>query len=280
MHYELGFIGAGNMGEAIARAAIEHRVLDAGAIIACDPSPQRCEVFTGLGVVWAADNVEVIRSAQQVLLAVKPQTLPKVAGELGTYLTADQIVISIMAGITSAKLAAAMAAGAKSGSGAAAIPGAARIVRVMPNTPLMVGQGMAGIALGAGARPGDEALALKLFGSAGKAVLVGEDQIDAITAVSGSGPAYVFYLAEAMHRAAVELGLGADADELVRQTILGAATLLSQSPDSPSDLRRKVTSPGGTTEAAIKHMDGNKTTEVIVNAVKAAHQRSRELGAQ
>ena len=138
---------------------------------------------------------------------------------------------------------------------------------------------MAGIARGRHARPGDEALAMKLFGAAGEAILVDESDLDAVTAVSGSGPAYVFYLAEAMERAAQELGLGEHASLLVSQTILGAATLMCRSDDSPEELRHKVTSPGGTTEAAVRHLDGNSTREVFINAIKAARDRSLELGA-
>jgi pyrroline-5-carboxylate reductase len=276
MKYELGFLGAGNMAEALARAAIDKGIVRARDIIAADPSPARHEVFAKLGVTWSGSNAQVIRDSRQVVIAVKPQTLPQIAGDLAAEVTPEHVVVSIMAGISTAKLTAAISGGR---TAAGLPPVALRLVRVMPNTPLMVGFGMAGVALGAQARRGDEALALKVLGSAGKAVLVDEDKIDAITAVSGSGPAYVFYLAEAMHQAAIDLGLGEHADMLVRQTILGSAQLLAQSANSAAELRRKVTSPGGTTEAAIKHMEGNMTTAVIVNAIKAAEKRSRELGA-
>lgn len=267
MNYTLGMIGAGHMAEAIARGAIDAGVLSADQLIASDVSAERRDVFQRMGIAVAQSNADVIKQSGQVLLTVKPQTLPDIAGELGGHVRDDQVVISIMAGIGSAKLS-------------SAIGRPARIVRVMPNTPLMVGLGAAGIALGGDAKPGDEALALKLFGSGDHhAVMVDEKLIDAVTAVSGSGPAYVFYLAEAMLEAAEHLGLGDDAEKLVTQTILGAATLLRESGESAGELRRKVTSPGGTTEAAIKHMDGNKTIEVIVNAIKSAERRSRELGA-
>lgn len=269
MVYELGFLGAGNMAEAIAKAAIDKRVLPAASMIASDPSDARREVFARLGVHVVPTNAEAIRSSKQVLLAVKPQVMPRAAADLATHAAAEQVLISIMAGVTTAKLADAIAAAGGR---------AARIVRVMPNTPLMVGHGMAGISLGKGAHPGDEALTLKLFSAGGDAIMVDEAQLDAITAVSGSGPAYVFYLAEAMERAAKELGLADKAPRLVRQTILGAAHLLAASGEPPAELRRKVTSPGGTTEAATKHMDGNKTIDVIVNAMKAAEKRSKELG--
>lgn len=272
MSYRLGFLGAGNMAEAIAAAAIRKQVLAPGQMIASDPSEARRALFAKMGVAVAPDNRAVIEGSEQVLVAVKPQVMAQAAADLGAAGRPGQVIISIMAGVSTRKLAAAIVEGASS----LAQP---RIVRVMPNTPLMAGQGMAGVCLGPHARAGDEALTLQLFGAGGKVVVVEEAKIDAITAVSGSGPAYVFYLAEAMERAAKELGLAGEATQLVRQTILGAATLLAESSDSAAELRRKVTSPGGTTEAAIRHFDGNKSTEVIVNAIKAAEKRSRELGA-
>ena len=265
MTVELGFLGAGNMAEAIARAAIDRGVLPPDRMAASDPNPERRTVFEGLGIRAVEHNVEVIRDARQVMLAVKPQVMSGAAADIAEHGAADQVVISIMAGITTEKLA-------------EAIGRPARIVRVMPNTPVQVGMGMAGVALSAAAEPGDEDLTMRLFNAAGRAIVVQEQAIDAITAVSGSGPAYVFYLAEAMHAAAVKIGLGEHADLLVRQTIRGAAELLAGSDLSPAELRRRVTSPGGTTEAAIKHLDGNQTHEVVINAIKAAQARSVELG--
>lgn len=264
MTYDLGFIGAGNMAEAIARAAIDSQpnVLPAGRMIASDPSVERRGVFESMGVMTTADNAAVVLQSKQVLLAVKPQMFASVAQSLRGY---EGVVISIMAGIGTAKIESLMGR-------------PARIVRVMPNTPLMAGLGMAGVALGPHARPGDEAMALQLFGAAGEAIVVSESAIDAITAVSGSGPAYVFYLAEAMQQAAINLGLGEHARLLVQQTILGAAKLLRDSPDTADGLRRKVTSPGGTTEAAIKHMESQGVRQAIVDAIQAAHTRSIELG--
>lgn len=265
MQYELGFIGAGNMAEAIARAAVDHGVLDASQIIAFDPAENRRDAFASIGIQIATDNAAVITQSKQILIAVKPQMMQDAAADLAAHVTDDQVIVSIMAGITSSRL-----------SDAVGKP--LRVVRVMPNTPMLVGAGMAGIALGESAQNGDQDLAMKLFGAGGKAVTVDEPMIDTITAVSGSGPAYLFYLAEAMEEAARQLGLGEHAELLVSQTVLGAAKLLNESPDSAAELRRKVTSPKGTTEAAIKHLDGNKSTDVIINAIKAAHARSIELG--
>lgn len=277
MTYQLGFIGAGNMAEAIATAAIKQGVLTADAVIAADPTEARRDVFAKLGVAVTDRNEDVLRQSEQVVLAVKPQMFDSVAADLAVHAPvsegrSEQVLISIMAGITSPRLAEAVNIHREGA------PAAWRVIRVMPNTPMLVGQGMAGIARGNDASAGDEDLAVKLFSAGGKAVVVDEPAIDAITAVSGSGPAYLFYLAEAMEEAARKLGLQDHAALLVQQTLYGAATLLGESEDDAAMLRRKVTSPGGTTEAAIKHMDGNSTQAVVINAIKAAHARSIELG--
>ncbi len=264
--YDLGFIGAGNMAEAIVRAAINQNIVSASRMLACDPSAQRRDMFASLGLATTDDITQVVSGAQSIMLAVKPQTLPEIGEALAGIDVGEQIVISIMAGIGSQKIA------------DASHCEKLRVVRVMPNTPLMAGAGMAGIALGAQAQPGDEALAMQLFGAAGQAILVDEAMIDAVTAVSGSGPAYLFYLAEAMERAAGELGLGEHARLLVAQTLLGSAKLLLESTDTPAELRRKVTSPGGTTEAAIKHMQSRNLIDTVTEAIHAAQQRSIELG--
>lgn len=266
MKYELGFIGAGNMAEAIARAAIESGIVSAGKMITADPVGQRREIFERLAIKSTDNNKVVISESKQVLLAIKPQMLSAVAHDLEAIDSHRQVIMSIMAGIATSKIAT-----------AAGKP--LRVVRVMPNMPLMVGFGMAAIALGADAQAGDETLALQIFGAAGKAVVVDESQLDAVAAVSGSGPAYVFYLAEAMRQAADQLGLDEHSALLVEQTILGSARLLSKSDDTPSQLRQKVTSPGGTTEAAIKQFDTAVMSDVIIKAIKAARDRSLELGA-
>jgi pyrroline-5-carboxylate reductase len=264
MNHELGFIGAGNMAEAIARAAIDGGVVAATAMLAADPDEQRQRVFSDLGVQVCADSRQVIAKARHLLLAVKPQTLPALGDALGGLDCDRQVVMSIMAGISTGRIE-------------EAVGRDARVVRIMPNTPLMAGCGMAAVCRGAHARPDDDALAMKLFQAAGEAIRLDESLFDAVTAVSGSGPAYAFYLAEAMEKAACSLGLEEHARLLVSQTIRGAAALLSRG-ESPAELRQKVTSPGGTTEAAVKHLDGNATLQVFINAIKAAEARGRELG--
>jgi len=266
MGQRLGFIGAGNMAEAIAKAAMAGGVLRASEMIAADPAEARRAVFAKMGIEIAADNAAVIARADQIMLAVKPQTLAALGKDLATIDCAKQVVISIMAGVSTGKIS--LTAGK-----------ALRVIRVMPNTPLQIGVGMAGVCRGEHAREGDDALALKLFGSGkSQAICVDESLMDAVTAVSGSGPAYVYYLAEAMEQAAAALGLGEHGNLLSRQTVLGAAMLLSQSDLPAAELRRRVTSPGGTTEAAIKHMEANKLTQIVVNAIGAAERRGKELG--
>lgn len=268
--YELGFLGAGNMAEAIARSAITRKLLRPEQMIAADISEARRQVFGLMGVSVAYNNADVIRQARQVLVAVKPQTFPQVAKELAEHAGEGQVILTIMAGVSTQRLAEAVtAAQGKS----------LRIVRIMPNTPLQIGFGMAGICLGKGGKPGDASLAMQLFGSGNdKAIMVDESKMDAITAVSGSGPAYLFYLAEAMQRAAEDLGLGEHAETLVKQTLLGAAHLLSESGEPAVSLRRRVTSPGGTTEAAIQVLDRAGAQELVVQALAAAARRSVELG--
>lgn len=279
--YRLGLIGAGNMAYAIAKAAIAAKVLDPMQIIASDPSAERLALFDQLGIDTSADNKTVIKFCEQIMLAVKPQMAQQPTQEIGAYGAQNPVVISIMAGLSTSKLSTWVMQGREDSgvlnesSEPIAEP---RIIRVMPNTPVMIGQGMAGISLGQGAQPGDEQLSIDLFSAGGKAIVVKEAQLDAVTAVSGSGPAYVFYLARAMQQAAEELGLGEHSELLTSQTLLGAAQLLSESEESAATLQQRVTSPGGTTQAAIKTMDQHKVLEAVVRAIQAASDRSKELG--
>lgn len=266
MQYRLGIIGCGNMAQAIAGGAIKRGVLEATDIIASDPSDQHREVFTGWGCATTPDNKAVAAQAAQLLLAVKPQVFPNVAPDLAAVHNDEQVLISIMAGLSSAKIA-------------DLVGRPRRVIRVMPNTPAMVNAGMAGVALGEHAKPGDEALSMQLFAAVGEVVELSEPMIDAINAISGSGPAYLFYLAEAMERAANELGLGEHSRAVVAQTLMGAGRLLAETGEDPAELRRKVTSPGGTTLAASTHMDSKKVQTSIVEAIHAAYARARELGA-
>jgi len=264
--YDLGIIGAGNMAEAIVRGVTGSGVLPGERIVVSDPLVGRRELFTNaLGVAAVADNA-VPASCPRFLLAVKPQRMAEVLAEIAPVVQAQALVVSIAAGVATALL--------EKGLG-----GKGKIVRVMPNTPMLVGAGVSALAAGPRATEADLQWAEKLFAASGKTCIVQEALLDAVTAVSGSGPAYFFYLIEAMIDAGSAEGLPADlAAMLARQTCAGAARLLEASGEAPEALRAKVTSPGGTTQRAIETMEQAGVKEALVRAIRAAAQRSRELG--
>ncbi len=260
----LAVVGAGNMAEAILRGAFAAGVLRPAEVVAADPSGARREVVSSLGVRVTGDAGAAVAGAAYVLLAVKPQSLPDLAA-LRSIDRETQVVVSIMAGVRCSKIA-------------DACGGPTRVVRVMPNTPLLVGRGMSAVAAGPDARDGDDAFVLGLFGSAGEAVSVTEADLDAVTAVSGSGPAYLFQLAEAMIDAGVEQGLSAKlSTTLVHQTLLGSAELLAGSDADAATLRARVTSPGGTTQAAVETLEERGVPAAVRAAIAAATRRSIEL---
>lgn len=266
MAYSLGIIGAGNMAEAIVRGILASRELPAEQIIAADISPQRRDVFQKqLAIRTVEDNAEVVKQAKTILLSTKPQQMQQVLEGLRPVLASDTLVISIAAGISTGFIERSL--------------GERRVVRAMPNTPMLVSEGMVAISPGKHATADDLATARRMFQASAQVVEVGEEKMDAVTAVSGSGPAYFFFLVELMVKAGIELGLSADeAHKLATQTALGAAKMLTTSSDSPQELRRKVTSPNGTTHAAITTMEARSVHESIVAAVKRAAERSKELG--
>jgi pyrroline-5-carboxylate reductase len=261
--YKLGVIGAGNMGSAVLHGALSAGVLAPDRILVADINDDSRAIFEGLGCATTASTIDPAQ-CEQLMLAIKPQVFPAVAAAVGP-LPASQVVISVMAGLSSANIR-------------ARLGDHARIVRIMPNTPAQIGEGISAIALGAGAEPGDEALAEALFSAVGKTVRVDEAHMYAVTAVSGSGPAYVFRLAEAMEKAAQKIGLDAQvAHQLVTQTIRGAGILLSGDDADPIALREAVTSPGGTTAAALEVMNACGFEDVIIDAITAARDRGVTL---
>jgi pyrroline-5-carboxylate reductase len=261
----LGVIGAGNMAEAIVRGALGRGILSADELLVSDPAPRRRAVFAELGVQAVPDNA-MVAQCRRLLLAVKPQTMPAVLEELASRIDAQAPVISIAAGIRTDFIH-------------QKLGGRGRVVRVMPNTPMLVGAGVSAICGGPGATREELEWAERLFGACGQTIRVDETQMDAVTAVSGSGPAYFFYLIEAMIAAGVAEGLSAlAARELAVQTCRGAAELLIRSGDDPAALRQRVTSPKGTTQAAIEAMDAAGLKEALIAAVRRAAARSRELG--
>ena len=266
--YQLGVIGAGNMAEAILRGALSAKLIQPTAAVVSDPATERRELLRRqLGVSAVEDNATPA-GCERVLLAVKPQVMAAVLTGIAARLRGDALVISIAAGIQTTLVY-------------EQLGGKGRIVRVMPNTPMLVGAGVTALCKGPGATEADLAWAERLFGACGQTVRVDEPMMDAVTAVSASGPAYFFYLVEAMVAAGVAEGLSERAAlQLAVQTCRGAGELLAASGEAPEALRAKVTSPGGTTQAAIESMESAGVKDALVAAVRRAAGRSRQLGRQ
>ncbi len=259
----LGVIGAGNMAEALINGVLKAGLIPADKITACDLSEARREVFSGLGCN-VTERMDQVITQDVILLALKPQVVFSVMDDIGTRLSDKQLLISIAAGITIGSLQ--------------KVAPSVRIVRVMPNTPMLVGEGVCGVAPGASATEEDAKLTLALCGSAADAYEVVESQMDAVTGLSGSGPAYLFYFAEILTEAGVAAGLPADiAEKMAAKTVFGSAKLLIESSDPAEVLRRKVTSPNGTTEAALNVMTERGMKDILIAAVLRAKERSEEL---
>ncbi len=256
------------MAEAIVRGVLRGSVLPADHIIAADPSAARRQLFTDSLHIRAVEQAaQAAGGVQTLLLSVKPQQMEAALRQIAPVLAEDTLIISIAAGVSTQRLEAGLGT-------------TRRVIRAMPNTPMLVGAGMVALCRGKNATEADMALAGKLFACAAEVLEVNEAQMDAVTAVSGSGPAYFFYLVEQMIAAGVALGLTPrQAHTLATRTALGSAQMLCQSADSPAELRRKVTSPNGTTHAAISHMEQRQVGQALVEAVQAAARRSAELGA-
>jgi len=263
---ELGLIGAGQMAEAILRGAIQAKVLIPESVLASDRLEERRGRFASLGARVTADNLEVVRECGAILVAVKPQDLDALLRQVGPSLSGGHLVISICAGCATSLFEAAAA-------------GPVRVVRAMPNLPARVRLGATALCPGRHATQADLGFARRLFDAVGATVIVEEGTMDAVTALSGSGPAYFFLLVELMIEAGRQEGLPEDvALRLAIQTARGAAEMMAAGEASPAELRRRVTSKGGTTEAALRHLEASSVPQAIVKAVRAAAARSRELG--
>jgi pyrroline-5-carboxylate reductase len=277
---KLGFIGAGNMAEALARGLVENKVFKASELIASDVDAARRRKFKGaLKIEVTTDNLKVLSSSRAVLFAVKPQTIDAVLTELARAAGGEGNGASRSGGL-GAKLFVSIAAGVTLGRLEGALGGRARVIRVMPNAPAMVGQGMAALVRGRNATRADEAFALRIFRAVGDAVaLTDEALLDTVTALSGSGPAYVYLFAKALADAAVAQGLPPElALRMALKTIRGAEENMRRSPMTAAELIRIVASPGGTTEAALKQLGADGFSDIVARAIHAAAERSRQLG--
>ena len=263
---KLVFIGAGNMAEAMIRGILKTGLYRSDSILVSDIDAGRLEYFQReLGITGLSDNKQAASTAQVIVLAVKPQQAVTVLHELTGKLPDNILLISIVTGFTTEKIMASLGQ-------------TARIIRVVPNTPALVGSGASAYCCGNGTTDEDAHLAESILKSIGIAIQLEEPLMNAVTALSGSGPAYVFYLVEALLKAGREVGLTEeDARKLVVATVTGSAHILLETGLQPDELRRRVTSSGGTTEAAMEILNKKKVQQTIIAAVKAAHKRAKEL---
>lgn len=264
----LGIIGGGNMAQAIIAGVLRAGLLEPTHITVSEPDAALRDRIGKLGVRAIWDNATTACDCDVLLLAVKPQVLAAALAEVRSHVSPQRpLLISIAAGKSTTWIE-------------SQLPADARVARVMPNTPLMVGAGMSVLTPGRSATPDDLRTVHGIFAAGGQAIELPEALFDAVTAVSGSGPAYFFRLVELLQSAGERCGLPADAArQMATQTFIGAARLLAEEAVSPEELRRRVTSPGGTTAAALTSFDQDNWPEIIYRAVAAATQRGRELGA-
>ena len=263
----IGFLGAGKMATALARGFIRAKLVASNQIIASDSIPAACTAFAReTGAKSVPSNAEVARSAKVIFLAVKPDQTAPVLAEVRDHFTAAHLLISIAAGVPIAKLE-------------GALPSGARVIRVMPNTPALVGESATAFAPGKSARPADSSLAQKLFAAVGTAFQVKESLLDAVTGLSGSGPAYVYLFIEGLSDGGVAAGLPRDvATRLAAQTVLGGAKMVLETGQHPGALKDMVTSPGGTTIEGLHELEKGKLRGTLMSAVRAATEKSKKLG--
>jgi len=262
---KVGFIGGGFMGEAVIRGLLTGGLCAAGDITVSDPSKERADhLAKTYGVRTVGDNRAAARGLDILVLAVKPQVMPEALEEIGDEVSGKTLVISVAAGV-------------KTGTIEARLSG--RVVRSMPNMAAQVGQSATAVCAGADATREDMELAVEFFGSMGKVIEVDEDMMDAVTGVSGSGPAYVYLLMEAVIEAGVKAGLSEEqSKELFLQTVKGAAVMAQETGENPETLRKRIMSPNGTTVAAIEVLESRGVRDAFVDAVASAVKRSKELG--
>ena len=258
----IAFIGGGNMAFALATGIL--RAARDRSVVVSDPLPEQLARFAATPVRTTPDNTEAVAGASVIVLAVKPQVMEGVARELAGVINPGQLIVSIAAGVTVSALRAWL--------------GSSAIVRCMPNTPALVGKGVTGLYADAGVSEAQRGEAEELLRAVGDAVwFEQEGELDAVTALSGSGPAYFFAVIEALIEGGVELGLKRDiAHRLVTGTAIGAAAMIGPQ-DDPGELRVRVTSPGGTTERALSVLASGGVAHTLRQAVHGAWQRSREL---
>lgn len=264
---KIAFLGGGNMAEALIKGILAAKTARFDQITVTDVSEARLVHFRNAhGIGFKKSNREAAAAADIIVLSVKPQVIDAVLAEIAAGTGGNKLVISIAAGITIERIEKALAPGT-------------RVVRVMPNTPALVLAGATGLSRGANATDADMAVSRGIFGSVGRTVVVDEKLMDAVTGLSGSGPAYVFTMIEAMADGGVKQGIPrALALELAAQTVFGAAKMVLETKEHPAKLRDMVTSPGGTTIAGLHEIEKGRLRATLISAVEAATRRGKELG--
>ena len=265
--HTIGFVGAGNMAEALIRGLVRGNHVAPTQIVASGPRRERlAELAAAYGIDVTVDNASVAERASVVVLSVKPQILDKVLREIGDRLKPGTLVISIAAGVDTATIE-------------AAVPDGVRVARAMPNTPALVGAAATAVSGGTRVVDADLAITRALFDAVGITVELDESHLDAVTGLSGSGPAYVFLILEALSDAGVKVGLARrNAQRLAAQTVMGSAKLLLETDEHPGKLKDMVTSPGGTAIAGLHTLEEGGLRTTLINAVETATKRARELG--
>jgi pyrroline-5-carboxylate reductase len=265
----IGFVGAGNMAAALVRGLLTSGLVSAPQIRASDPSAERLALLEREhGIVTDTDNLAVARWADLVVLAVKPQVVDTALTHLAPAFAPGTLLVTIAAGVATASLE-------------ARLPASVRVVRAMPNTPAIAQAGATAVAPGSRSTPEDLELAKTLFGAVGRVVTLDEGLMNAVTGLSGSGPAYVMLVIEALADGGVKVGLPREAALLLAaQTVLGSAKLLLETGEHPARLRDMVTSPGGTTIAGLHALESGGLRPALIDAVERATARAHELGAK
>jgi pyrroline-5-carboxylate reductase len=263
---KLAILGTGMMGGALARGLAGSGSIPASDIVLFDKETDKSTKLAGeLGAAAAATLEEAVQAAEAIIIAVKPQIVAEVLERTGAVIGQEQLVISVAAGVGTAKIE-------------AALPDGVPVIRTMPNTPALIGEGATGLCRGTHATDEHAALARAYFSVVGKTVMVEEKQIDAVTGLSGSGPAYVFMMIEALSDGGVKAGLPRDTARLLAaQTVLGAAKLVLESDEHPARLKDNVVTPGGTTIAGLAVLERAGFRAALIDAVEAAANRSKEL---
>jgi pyrroline-5-carboxylate reductase len=265
----LGFLGSGNMAAALVGGLVHGNVLPPARILASDVKGERLEQLgKEFGIRTTMDNHQLLRESDVVVLAVKPQVIDRVLTEVGADVRADQLIVSVAAGVPIDALE-------------SRLPKGSRVVRAMPNTPATVQAGATAVSGGTHASPDDVRVARELFEAVGRVVVLDESLLDAVTGLSGSGPAYIMLIIEALADGGVKVGLHRDtALLLAAQTVFGSAKLLLETGEHPGRLKDMVTSPGGTAIAGLHTLESGALRKTLIDAVEVASKRAAELGAE